>query len=77
MAEKVKSIEEVTATAETKVAAAPAGKTISVNEFVADTNIATKIVADYALEYLRKKVGFNNTREKYKAALDEFLTRKQ
>lgn len=77
MAEKVKSIDEVAPPVETKPVTASAGKTISVNEFVADASIATKIVADYALEYLRKKVGFHNTREKYKAALDEFLTRKQ
>lgn len=75
MAEKVKSLDEI-APIEQKPSAS-AAKTISVNSFVADENIATKIVADYALQYLRKKVGFNSTREKYKAALDEFLTRKQ
>lgn len=79
MAEKIKTLEEPTEEIkEQPVKEKPStGKTVSVNEYLAEANIKEKIVADYAVVYLRKKVGFNGTKESYGKALDEFLTRKQ
>jgi len=79
MAEKIKTLEQPTEEVKERSAkdAQSASKTISVYEYLAEANIKEKNVADYAVVYLRKKVGFNGTKESYEKALNEFLTRKQ
>lgn len=51
-------------------------KKISLQEFLSEKNLKPKSLADYAVIYLRKKMGALAAKSDYEAALNGLLTKK-